>query len=206
MPSDYLLACIGGPLLAILLLHGRGRRLFVALVGGMFAAFLCGAISGFLARMVQYDAMAAVLYISPLVEEGMKMVLFLLFLFVCRLREAELPEIAVGIGIGFSLLESIALLFTAGEWQLIVLFSKAFCSALIHVACALMLILSVQMIRRMAMETVSGYLSVYAVTVTVHALYNLLVSQAGISRVLGYALPTAVILFWKFTPRIQRTN
>ena len=69
-----------------------------------------------------------------------------------------------------------------------------------------MLILSIQTIRRMAMETVSGYLGVYAVTVTVHALYNLLVSQAGISLILGYALPTAVIILWKFTPRIQRTN
>ena len=56
-----------------------------------------------------------------------------------------------------------------------------------------MLILSIQMIHRMAMETVTGLMAVYAVTVTVHAIYNLLVSCAGLSRVLGYMLPVALI-------------
>lgn len=197
MRSDLLLVCIGGPLLAVLLLKGRARRVMAAVACGMLAAFLCGAISGFFATLVQYDTLAAVLYISPLVEEGMKLALFLMFLFVCQLRDEEVPEIAVGIGVGFSLMESVALLFTAGEALLLLLFAKAFCSAMIHVACALMLTLSVNMIRRMRMETVSGYLGVYAVTVTVHALYNLLVSCDGVSRILGYGLPAALIAVWK---------
>ena len=106
MRSDLLLVCIGGPLLAVLLLKGRARRVMAAVASGMLAAFLCGAISGFFATLVQYDTLAAVLYISPLVEEGMKLALFLMFLFVCQLRDEEVPEIAVGIGVGFSLMES----------------------------------------------------------------------------------------------------
>ena len=42
-----------------------------------------------------------------------------------------------------------------------------------------MLILAVRMVRRMALETLSGILGIYAVTVTVHALYNLMVSAGG---------------------------
>ena len=82
------------------------------------------------------------LYISPAVEEGLKLILFLLFLFVCQLEAAALPDVAVGIGVGFAMMESIALQFTAGEIGAIALFARAFCSALIHVACALMLILA----------------------------------------------------------------
>lgn len=198
MQSDLLLVCLSGPVLAVFLLRGRARRLLAAIAGGMLSAFLSGAISGFFAALVQYDAMAAVLYISPLVEEGMKLILFLLFLLVCSLEDEALPEIAVGIGIGFSLLESIALLFVQEEPAMLPLFVKAFCSALIHVACALMLSLSVRMIRRMNLETLSGFLGVYAVTVTVHALYNLMVSGEGVLRIVGYGVPALAIALWKW--------
>ena len=142
MRSDLLLACISGPLLAVFLLKGKARRLLAAVFGGMLIAFFAGAISGFLAELVRYDAMAAVLYISPAVEEGLKLILFLLFLFVCQLEDAALPDVAVGIGVGFAMMESIALQYTAGDIGAIALFARAFCSALIHVACALMLILA----------------------------------------------------------------
>ena len=127
MRSDLLLACISGPLLAVFLLKGKARRLLAAVFGGMLIAFFAGAISGFLAELVRYDAMAAVLYISPAVEEGLKLILFLLFLFVCQLEDAALPDVAVGIGVGFAMMESIALQFTAGDIGAIALFARAFC-------------------------------------------------------------------------------
>ncbi len=68
MRSELLLACISGPLLAALLLRENARRLLAAVSGGMLAAFISGTVSGVLAGIVQYDSMAAVLYISPLVE------------------------------------------------------------------------------------------------------------------------------------------
>lgn len=204
MRSDLLLACVMGPLLAVFLLKGRARRLLAAIFGGMLIAFLAGCISGFLAELVRYDAMAAVLYISPAVEEGLKLILFLLFLFICQLEDAPLADIAVGIGVGFSMMESIALQFTSADVWIVALFVRAFCSALIHVACALMLILAVRMVRRMALETLCGILGIYAVTVTVHALYNLMVSAGGVGTVLGYCLPAALIAAWKLWPAIRR--
>lgn len=205
MRSDLLLACIMGPLLAVFLLKGRARRLLAAIFGGMLIAFLSGSISGFLAELVRYDAMAAVLYISPAVEEGLKLILFLLFLFVCQLEDAELPDIAVGVGVGFAMMESIALQHASGDVWAMRLFARAFCSALIHVACALMLILAVRMVRRMALETLSGILGIYAVTVTVHALYNLMVSAGGAGTILGYCLPAALIAAWKLWPAIRKS-
>lgn len=205
MRSDLLLACIMGPLLAVFLLKGRARRLLAAIFGGMLIAFLSGSISGFLAGLVSYDAMAAVLYISPAVEEGLKLILFLLFLFVCQLEDAELPDIAVGVGVGFAMMESIALQHASGDVWAMRLFARAFCSALIHVACALMLILAVRMVRRMALETLSGILGIYAVTVTVHALYNLMVSAGGAGTILGYCLPAALIAAWKLWPAIRKS-
>ena len=200
MRSDLLLACISGPLLAVFLLKGKARRLLAAVFGGMLIAFFAGAISGFLAELVRYDAMAAVLYISPAVEEGLKLILFLLFLFVCQLEDAALP------GVGFAMMESIALQYTAGDIGAIALFARAFCSALIHVACALMLILAVRMVRRMALETLSGILGIYAVTVTVHALYNLLISAGSAGEILGYCLPAVLIAGWKLWPVIGKDD
>ena len=204
MRSDLLLACISGPLLAVFLLKGKARWLLAAIFGGMLAAFFAGSISGFLAGLVSYDAMAAVLYISPAVEEGLKLILFLLFFFVCQLEDAALPDVAVGIGVGFALMESIALQYVAGSVWAMALFARAFCSALIHVACALMLILAVRMVRRMALETLCGILGIYAVTVTVHALYNLMVSAGGAGEVLGYFLPAVLIAAWKLWPAVRK--
>lgn len=205
MRSDLLLACIMGPLLAVFLLKGRARRLLAAIFGGMLIAYFAGSISGFLAGLLSYDAMAAVLYISPAVEEGLKLILFLLFLFVCQLEDAELPDIAVGVGVGFAMMESIALQHASGDVWAMRLFARAFCSALIHVACALMLILAVRMVRRMALETLSGILGIYAVTVTVHALYNLMVSAGGAGEVAGYCLPALLIGAWKLWPAIRKS-
>ena len=73
MRSDLLLTCIGGPLLAVFLLRGRARRLLSAMLGGMLAAFLGGSVSGALRGLAQCDALFAVLYISPAVEEGLKL-------------------------------------------------------------------------------------------------------------------------------------
>lgn len=197
MRSDLLLTCIAAPLLAVFLLRGKPRRLFSAVLGGMLAAFLCGSISGALRGLVRCDAMTAVLYISPAVEEGLKLALFLLFLFACRLPDRALPEIAVAIGVGFATMESVALQFTASDATVLALFARIFCSALIHVACALMLVVAVRWVRRLALETVSGLLGVYAATVTVHALYNLLVSGELAARVLGYLFPAALIVIWR---------
>ena len=55
----------------------------------------------------------------------------------------------------------------------------------------------VRLVRRLALETVSGLLGLYAATVTVHALYNLLVSGGLAARVLGYLFPAAVIVVWR---------
>lgn len=93
MRIDAMLACFGLSVLAVVLLRGRARRLLFAVSGGMLIALLSGFISGFLAELVRYDAMAAVLYISPAVEEALKLVLFLLLLFVYQPDDAALPSL-----------------------------------------------------------------------------------------------------------------
>lgn len=192
MHAELLLACLSGPLLATLLLQGPSRRLMAALAGGMLAAFLSGAVSGYCAALVGYDALAAALYISPQVEEGMKLALYLLLHALCPAAEAERRQLAVGIGVGFALLESVALLlaWTGGglAWLM-----RALCSAMIHTACALMLLAAARLLHRLGPGRLCGFLGVYAATATVHALYNLLVSSPGAARLLGYALPAALI-------------
>lgn len=197
MRSELLLACVSGPLLAVLLLRGRARRQMAALCGGMLIAFFSGFISGYLAGQVDFNAMAAVLYISPVVEEGLKLLLFLLIRFVCQLQDADMTETAVSIGAGFALMESAALIFTGSGLTVSALLARAFCSAMIHVACSLMLIAAVRMVKRMALESFSALLGVYAATVTIHAIYNLLISGDAAAQVIGYALPAALIVGWK---------
>ena len=62
------------------------------------------------------------------------------------------------------------------------------------------------MVRRMALGNLSGILGIYAVTVTVHALYNLMVSAGGAGEVLGYFLPAGLIVAWKLWPAVRKSD
>ena len=52
----------------------------------------------------------------------------------------------------------------------------------------------------------SGILGIYAITVTVHALYNLLISAGGAGEILGYCLPAMLIAGWKLWPVIGKDD
>ena len=150
--------------------------------------------------------MAAVLYIRPGRRGSrLKLILFLLFLFVRSALEDGAPTLPWA-SAWATMMESIALQYTAGEVGTIALFARA--SALIP--CCL---------RADAhpggahgpphgAETLSGILGIYAVTVTVHALYNLLISAGGAGRNPGLLLAghadccmEAVACHWKRTMR-----
>ena len=62
-----------------------------------------------------------------------------------------------------------------------------------------------QTLTQAALETLCGILGIYAVTVTVHALYNLMVSSGGAGTALGYCLPAALIAAWKLWPAIRKS-
>ena len=101
--SENILICIEIPLLISLLFIDRASRRFVgSFITGMIVCLLSAYISAFFGRVSGVDAAAASVYYSPVVEEIMKMMPLLFYMFVFFPSDRRLFICATGVGLGFA--------------------------------------------------------------------------------------------------------
>ena len=83
--SENILLCIGIPvLLTILYSRGSTRRFVTAILIGMAISLLSSYISGYLTLVSHMDLNDSAIYISPMVEETMKLLPLLFYLVLFR--------------------------------------------------------------------------------------------------------------------------
>ena len=197
--SENILLCIGIPLLlCILYSRDRTRRFVAALLIGMCVSLLSSYISGYLALLAGKDPEYAALYISPLVEETMKLLPLLFYLAVIRPEELDLATFAVALGSGFATFENCCYLLAAGAEDLAFTLARGLAVGVMHIVCMLALSLAIILVRRFRVFTLAAISGALALSVTFHSLYNLLVSRPGASMYIGYIMPLAAagLFYW----------
>ena len=207
--SENILLCIALPLLlSLFYTQGTTRHFLLAMFLGMLICLVSSYISGFLtlhSHMTQSDS---ALYISPIVEEIMKLLPLLFCLIIFEPGEQELSVFAIGIGIGFATFENCCYLLFTGAEMLTFTLVRGLAVGVMHVVCITALSLSLIMVRRYRAFTLAGVSGALSLTVTFHALYNLLVSRPGVTSYIGYALPmvTALLFYWPFSKLQQNVK
>ncbi len=199
--SENFLLCIAIPLLlALLYTRGTTRRFEVGVLVGMAISLLSSYISGYLALLTQSSAADTAVYVSPLVEEIMKLLPLLFYLVVFRPREISLVGCAVSVGVGFATFENCCYLLSSGAEDLSFTLVRGLAVGVMHIVCLLALSLGLIMVRRLRAFTAAGVIGALTLSVTFHALYNLLVSVPGTATYIGYALPlaAAILFYWPF--------
>ena len=196
--AENILICIAVPLLvAIFFIRGSARRFALSFVIGMGICLLSAYISGFIELVSKMGAEDTSIYISPMVEEAMKLLplLFYLYLFDPDLR--GLFQTSIGIGAGFATFENCCQILTAGAGNLPFILVRGLAVGVMHVVSALFLAIGLMMVRRLRILSFSSIIGALSVSMTFHALYNLLVSQPGFTSYIGFAMPivTAATLF-----------
>ncbi len=199
--AENILLCIAVPLIvSLLFVRGEVRRYLAAFLLGMLVCLLAAYISGFLNLVTGMGENETAIFVSPMVEELMKLLPLLFFLVLLTPEDRTLAMLAVAIGAGFATFENCCYLLATGSESLTFTLVRGLAVGVMHIACMLAITLSLIMVRRHRVFTFSTVVGSLSLSVVFHALYNLLVSVPGLPSSVGYALPLmmALILYWPY--------
>ena len=105
--AENILICIAVPLaISLLFTKGNARRLLVCILTGMIVCIFSAYISGFLEVASGFSSEDTSIFLSPIVEEVMKLLSILFCIYVFEASNEEIQLFAVGIGAGFATFEN----------------------------------------------------------------------------------------------------
>ena len=196
--AENILLCIAIPLaVSLLFIRGEVRRYLAAFLLGMGVCLISAYISGFLNLATGMGDNDTSVFLSPVVEELMKLLPLLFFLFLFSPRERTLTTLAVAVGAGFATFENCCYILTQGAESLPYILIRGMAVGVMHIVSVLALSIWLIAAKRLRVLSFPAVVSGLSLAMIFHALYNLLVSESGVSIVIGYLMPllTALALF-----------
>ena len=188
--AENILLCIAVPLLlSMLFVRDQARRFVLAFVTGMVACLLAAYITGFLRLTVGWEETEARIFLSPVVEEIVKLLPLLLFLLLLEPKDDALLLLAVALGAGFATFENCCTLLSAGASSLSFVLIRGLAVGVMHIVSIAALSMGIIAARRLEALSLPALAGAFSLSVTFHGLYNLLVSVPGVSSYVGFALP-----------------
>ncbi len=188
--AENILLCIAVPLaISMFFIQGELRRYLAAFLLGMVMCLISAYISGFMNLVTDMGENDTAVFISPVIEELMKLMPLFFFMVMFAPKERTLTMLAVAIGSGFATFENCCYILTSGSENLTYVLIRGFVVGVMHIVSILALsvwFISAKRLNVFGFPAVVGGLSLAMIF---HALYNLLVSEPGTSRIIGYLLP-----------------
>ena len=199
--AENILICIAIPLIvSLLFLTGSVRKYMAAFLLGMVMCLLSAYIDGFLALATGMGENDTSIFLSPMVEELMKLLPLMFFMVLTDAKEKTLTMIAVAIGAGFATYENCCYILTSGADNIIYVLIRGFAVGIMHIVSILALSIWFILARRLKAFSLPAVAVGVALAMNIHALYNLLVSKEGASTVIGFILPLvmSVVLYFLY--------
>ena len=206
--AENILICIAIPLLvSLLFVRGEVRRYLAAFLFGMGVCLLAAYISSFLGDTVDMTENDTAVYLSPVVEELMKLLPLGFFTVMIAPTERRPTMLAVAVGAGFATFENCCYILTSGAENLGYILIRGFAVGVMHIMSILALSMWFLIAKRLKVFNFSSITVGVSIAMIFHGLYNLLVSKPGISTVLGFLMPplTALLLYLLFR-RLSRES
>lgn len=201
--AENILICIAVPLvLTLLFLKGSARKLIFSFLVGMGASLLSAYIGGFFEYLSGMSAEDTSIFISPVIEEIMKLIPIVLYLLLFGMdskekmnrKSAELLIVAVGCGAGFATFENCCYILSSGSNDLSYILIRGAAVGVMHLTTTVVLSMGLSFLQKYGVFSFSGVIGALSLSMTFHGLYNLLASEQGISSLVAYVLPTISIL------------
>lgn len=188
--AENILLCIAAPLLlSMLFVRDQARRYVLAFVSGMAACLLSAYVTGFLRLLVGWEETEVRIFLSPVVEELIKLIPLLILLLLSEPEDEALLLLAVALGTGFATFENCCTLLGSGEIGLSFVLIRGLAVGVMHIVSVAALSLGIIAARRLQVLSLAGFVGAVSVSMTFHGLYNLLVSQPGAFSYVGFCLP-----------------
>ena len=173
----------------LIFVKGNARRLELNFIIGMTACLLGAYISGFFNAVTGMGVEDTAIFISPVVEEGMK---FLPLLFYFHMFEPDDDNIflaSVGIGAGFATYENVCYMVSSGAESLSYLLIRGLAVGVMHIVSVYASVFGLVIARKLKAMRISSMVGALSLSMLFHGTYNLLVSQPGITSYIGFAVP-----------------
>ena len=188
--AENILLCIAVPLLiSLLFVRGEVRHYVAAFLLGMGVCLIAAYISGYLNLLNGMGENDTSIFISPVVEELIKLLCLLFFLIMFSPKGRTLTMLAVAIGAGFATFENCCYILTSGAEVLPYILVRGLAVGVMHIVSMLTVAILLIVAKRLQVFSFPAIVGGLALSMIFHALYNLLVSEPGASAVIGYLLP-----------------
>lgn len=194
--AENIFLCIAVPLVvSFFFTRGDVRRYVAAFFLGMGVCLIAAYVSGFLGMVAGLEENDVSIFISPMVEEMMKFLTLLFFMVLFAPGDQVLTMLAVSIGTGFATFENSCHILTTGAGSLPYILIRGFSVGIMHVVSMLALAIWLIIAKRLKAFTFSAVIGGLSLAMIFHALYNLLVSEPGITMQIGYLMPSLAAVF-----------
>ena len=188
--AENILLCIAVPLLiSLLFVRGEVRHYVAAFLLGMGVCLIAAYISGYLNLLNGMGENDTSIFISPVVEELIKLLCLLFVLIMFSPKGRTLTMLAVAIGAGFATFENCCYILTSGAEALPYILVRGLAVGVMHIVSMLTVAIWLIVAKRLQVFSFPAIVGGLALSMIFHALYNLLVSEPGASAVIGYLLP-----------------
>ena len=205
--AENILICIAVPLFVSLIFLTKSAKRFVgAFLTGMAICLISAYIGGFIDIVAAMPEGETAIFLSPIIEESMKFLPILFYLVIFSPGNQHLLQFAIGIGAGFATFENCCYILSSGADSLPYILIRGLSVGVMHIVCTFVLSMALILLRKFKAFSLAGVVGALSLSMTFHGLYNLLVSEPGLSSYIGYAIPllSAAILYLPYKKAVDR--
>ena len=193
--AENILLCVAVPLLlSMVFVRAQARCYVLAFVTGMIACLLAAYTTGFLRLLAGWEEGEARIFLSPVVEELVKLLPLLVLLLLLEPKDDTILLLAVALGAGFATFENCCSLLTMGAGSLSFVAIRGLAVGVMHIVSVAALAMGIIAARRLDALSLPGLMGAFSIAVIFHGLYNLLASVPGLPANIGYGLPLLAAL------------
>ena len=188
--------CIAAPVLvAAVSLKDKHRKMMLFLLAGMTTCLLSSYVSTYLTYRLGAKPYQAAGEIAPMIEEIMKFLPMMFYLLVFEpKRRDDTAWCMIHVALGFATFENICWLTANGASNVLYLLIRGFGTGAMHVVCGAIISAGLMFIWKDMWLRLAGTAGMLTLTVTYHAIYNILVAEEGIVAWIGYLIPMVTVV------------
>ncbi|MEG1577818.1 MAG: PrsW family glutamic-type intramembrane protease [Oscillospiraceae bacterium] len=189
---ENIFICLTAPMLVGAICAGKKHcRAFAFVVAGYASCLLSAYINSFFARFYGADLVSAAVEIAPVVEEVLKLLPLLFYIFVFE-PDGRATQMAIfTIGASFSTFENVCYLTENGATEFYYLLVRGFGAGAMHIICGVIIGYGLLYVWKYPWLKLAGTLGLLCAAITYHAIFNLLISAGGTLKTIGYLFPIA---------------
>lgn len=192
---ENIFVCLALPLiLSLLFTRGRARSFPLFVVAGMSVCLLSAYVSSFFMGYCGADARVAVIEITPVCEEILKLLPLLFYLLIFEPKPRELPGAALAIAVGFATFENVCYLTENGAEDLAFLLIRGISAGALHILCGVLSGYGIAYVFRRRWLALTGTVGILGACISFHGIYNLLITAQGVWKTAGYLFPSVLLV------------